>query len=98
MESEVKRELRLRIQGCTTQDQVQQVVEAIPQDKKMKYVYDLAVDEMFEEIKLKSVEFIDYCEETGCVNDYERGRGKQETINSTDFSLISSNISSIASL
>ena len=60
MESEVKRELRLRIQGCTTEDQVQQVVEAMPQDKKMKYVYDLAVDEMFEEIKLKSVEFIDY--------------------------------------
>ena len=80
MESEVKRELRLRIQGCTTQDQVQQVVEAMPQNKKMEYVYKLAVDEMFEEIKLKSVEFIDYCEATGCVNDYERGRGKQETL------------------
>lgn len=52
----------------------------MPQDKKMKYVYDLAVDEMFEEIKLKSVEFIDYCEDTGCVNDLERGRGKQETL------------------
>ena len=80
MESEVKRELRLRIQGCTTQDQVQQVVEAMSQDKKMKYVYDLAVDEMFEEIKLKSVEFINYCESTGCVNDLERGVGRQESL------------------
>lgn len=52
----------------------------MPQDKKMQYVYKLAIDEMFEEIKLKSVEFIDYCEETGCVNHYEHGRGKQETL------------------
>ena len=53
MESEVKRELRLRTKGCTTEAQVQQVVEAMPQDKKMKYVYGLAVEEMFDEIKLK---------------------------------------------
>ena len=65
MESEVKRELRLRVKGCTTEEQVQQVVEAMPQDQKMKYVYTLATEEMFEEIKLKSLEFIDYCEHTG---------------------------------
>ena len=59
---------------------MQHVVAAMPQDKKMRYVYELAVYEMFEEIKLKSLEFIDYCEDTGCVNDYERGRGKQETL------------------
>ena len=80
MESEVKRELRLRTKGCTTEAQVQQVVEAMPQDKKMKYVYGLAVEEMFDEIKLKSLEFIDYCEDTGCVNDLERGVGRQESL------------------
>ena len=80
MESEVKRELRLRVKGCTTEEQVQQVVEAMPQDQKMKYVYTLATEEMFEEIKLKSLEFIDYCEHTGCVNDLERGVGRQESL------------------
>ena len=67
MESEVKRELRLLAQECTTEAEVQNLVEGMSQDKKMQYVYKLAVDEMFEEIKLKSLEFIDYCEDTGCV-------------------------------
>ena len=80
MESEVKRTLRLRTKGCTTEAQVKQVVEAMPQDQKMKYVYGLAVEEMFDEIKLKSLQFIDYCESTGCVNDLERGVGRQESL------------------
>lgn len=80
MESEVKRELRLLAQECTTEAEVQNLVEAMSQDKKMKYVYDIAVNEMFEEIKLKSLQFIDYCEDSGCVNDYERGVGRQESL------------------
>lgn len=80
MESEVKRELRLLAQECTTAAEVENLVEAMSQDKKMKYVYDIAVNEMFEEIKLKSLQFIDYCEDTGCVNDLERGVGRQESL------------------
>ena len=80
MEPEVKRELRLLAQECTTEAEVENLVEAMSQDKKMKYVYDIAVNEMFEEIKLKSLEFIDYCESSGCVNDYERGVGRQESL------------------
>jgi len=76
----VKRELRLRTKGCTTEAEVKQVVEAMPQAKKMKYVYDLATEEMFDAIKLQSLQFIDYCESTGCVNDYEAGVGKQDAL------------------
>ena len=50
------------------------------QEKKMQYVYDLATEEMFEDIKLQSLRFIDYCEDTGCVNDYEAGVGKQDAL------------------
>ncbi len=80
MESELKRELRLRAQECTTEAEVENLVKAMSQDKKMKYVYDIAVSEMFDEIKLKSLQFIDYCEDTGCVNDLERGVGRQESL------------------
>lgn len=80
MESEVKRELRLRTNGCTSASEVKEIVEAIPQEKKMRYVYDLATEEMFDAIKFQSLQFIDYCEATGCVNDYEAGVGKQDAL------------------
>ena len=70
----------MRTKNCTTESEVQKVVESIPQEKKMQYVYELSTEEMFDAIKLKSLEFIDYYEETSCVNDLERGVGKQESL------------------
>ena len=53
MESELTRELRLRAQECTTEAEVENLVKAMSQDKKKTYVYDIAANEMFDEIKLK---------------------------------------------
>jgi hypothetical protein len=78
MESEVKRTLRLRTKGCTTEAQVKQVVEAMPQNEKMKYVYDLATEETFEDIKAWSLWFINFCDDHDIVNDHVNGVGKQE--------------------
>ena len=46
------------------------MVAAMPQDQKMRYVYDLATEETFEDIKAWSLWFINFCDDHDIVNDY----------------------------
>ena len=77
---EASEQLAAIVERCETKEDIQREVEALSPEDKMRIVYQCALDEFEEAIRAEGIRFVDWLDDNGVINDYQRGCSRREPV------------------